>query len=104
MQRRPICDLTSCVCAALSYPASTIQHRCMLDELTSLGGELAEYSQEQSFWALRFLSAVLRGRASFLKLKTYFRVWKPERLWPYRTNRSCRLDLYSLEDDNFKMA
>jgi len=65
-----------------------------MDELTSLGGELEEYSQEQSFWALRFLSAVLR--ASFLKLKTYCRVWKSERPWPYRTNRSCHLDFVLL--------
>jgi len=60
----------------------------MMDELNSLGGELAQCSQEQSVWALRILSAVLR--ASFLKLKAYCRVRKPVRPWPYRTNRLHR--------------
>ena len=67
--------ISQCISALHSptqYPPSNIDSRWM--NLTSLGGELAEYSQEQPFWALRFLSAVLR--ASFLKFKTYCRVRK----------------------------
>jgi len=54
-------------------------------DLTSVGGELVEYSKKQLFWGFRFLSAVMWAR--FLKLK---RVTESEnRYGRGRTGRIC---------------
>jgi len=85
-ERIVISQYMSALHSLIQYLLSNIDTRWM--NLTSLGSELAEYGQGQSFWALRFLSELLR--ASFLKNKIYCRVRKQARPWPYRTNRLRR--------------